>query len=288
MIRESSIVVRLEGHGVNLLEIPYAKLRELDRRYLKAKRNYDGPSPKVRRKGMSSIAFRLLDECNGLAAFDSPVDLVRAVNHLHGLGKDRALAVLNEYIDADDGSPGTASYCVFTVVPLLFEAPGSDDDVVWNGLETEDPFFVELASDIPFVRNLWQAPLGTPHQKMMRDLTRMAHDSGVFRKHRLRPSDDPFAAAEEASRIFAARQKDDVSWSYTRAQAYACIEHLFPLEWQCAFARGFDDARWDKLKELGLLMRISWSDETQEYVAARKEPLPAPPEDFFPPRSNRR
>ena len=155
----------------------------------------------------------------GYGIFD-PIALVRAVNHLHGLGRDGALAALTRYLEKlgseptwpgwrrdprniDTGHPG----CIFPIVQLLFEPmlgrpklPG----YTTGGLLTKpskpfagDTDYPLLLSDgIPFLIGDWVSSELGPETDPERALD-WARTHGRLRSHMLRPGGQPLAALEQ-------------------------------------------------------------------------------------------
>lgn len=158
-------------------------------------------------------------------AVSSPTDrhfdpwaLVRAVNGLRALGKERALALLHEYLDLvaehprwdewrrdprnlDTGDPAS----VFLIVLLLFQPRDEDGShpLFSSGMVAREPagfpgdlYPLVLVDDIPFlVPERLHGRSG--HDSDPRDHLAWASADGVLRERPLRPSSDPVGAFEK-------------------------------------------------------------------------------------------
>lgn len=146
----------------------------------------------------------------GYGVFD-PVALIRAVNHLHGLGRDGAIGALERYLERlgaeptwpgwrrdprniDTGHPG----CVFPIVQLLFEPMMGRPELpsyTTAGLlptprvpfDGDEEYPLLLSDGIPFLVGDWaESELG-PETDPERALS-WAREHGRLRPHPLRPS----------------------------------------------------------------------------------------------------
>lgn len=154
----------------------------------------------------------------GYGVFD-PVALVRAVNHLHGLGRDGALAALERYLERlgseptwpgwrrdpeniDTGHPG----CVFPIVHLLFEPmQGRPDFPAYStgrllpapreSFDRGDRYPLLLVDGLPFLVGDWADSELGPETDPERAL-RWAREHGRLRGQPLRPTGLPLRALE--------------------------------------------------------------------------------------------
>jgi hypothetical protein len=228
-----------------------------------------------------------------------PVRLIQAVNHLHGLGKDKSIQAMRDYLkligfrhnrrpdpdpaNLDDGN----QEAIYLIVPLLFEQankadaeaakqlwyamlaePRSDEEKSWP----QYPFAIE--NDIPFL--IGQGPSGwegiPPYPDKLID---WAEKHGKLRAKPLRPSDNPLVAVENLLARkkpfphFAGRKSE----TELRIQAWRAVRHLVAKdvpfeEWMTYF--DFDvNQDWQKYKHLADKLNIRWDEKRQQYVADR-------------------
>lgn len=288
LIRQNTIVIRTEDPGVVLVEIPYEKLRDLDRRFLLRKHRYHGPRAIVPE---SRLDFRIIDASprwywsgGRTDSGSTPATLVAAVNHLRNLGKENAIKTLNEYMASGKRD---VFYRVFVIVPLVFApqnvgdglpSPTGDDEYELRP-DGWHPYFISSANEVPF--NSLHEMSSFPVPPSARYLTRWAAEHGIIQQGVLRPG-DPLAAAETVIERLQRNDDDPAVVAHIRRQAWECVAHLFPLEWNCTFALEPNDERWAMLKTLSATLDIRWSDEKQQYVNSNQGvKLPQPSESLL-------
>jgi hypothetical protein len=223
-----------------------------------------------------------------------PVMLVRAVNHLHALGKDKAIAELyeflkiaryNPHVERDPANIDTSHYeCVFLIVRLLFEpaeagdrlppmhafAPPPDkDEALW-------PLFpLALQDDIPFIVGEPMMLQGSP--ELPSPHVAWAARRGKLRARPLRPADDPLRAVDKLMALpqtarLNAWPNDFSDRGDLRRQGWKTIAHLARRPagsqdfWH--FHGKYDaNADWAVHKRIAAKLKIRWDDKLQKYVA---------------------
>jgi hypothetical protein len=238
--------------------------------------------------GPISPTLQLINACTLAPRFGryNPARLVRAVNHLRGLGKEKAIAAVREYlclgqsgaIDAaipidpaniDTANPG----CVLLIVPLLFEslkAPPplqAADLLAWQDI----PFLTSLAD----LRNKGVECLDN---SQLAPLVNWAVKHGRLIPKPLRPPDDPCRAVDELivtlqskAAARAADAAEDSSVLYRlRLQAWNMLAHIPGLQDNRRAGALFPWNRqeeWDRLKADARRLKVHWDENRQEYMA---------------------
>ena len=221
---------------------------------------------------------------SGLDAFD-PTKLVRAVNHLHGLGKDKAVSELRKFLNMTNGlnpfvrrDPANIDTAqpnsLFLITNLLFEDKDSKNprpgirigQIIVPGEKDKDhwPYFpLGLQDDIPFLINgpivLGGAPT-PPHVHLD-----WAEKHGVLRAKSLQPANDPLATADKFLAHAWVKRIDVVSGDI-RQQAWQSISEVPNLPKKPSFYR--EDV-WQEFKKSAASLKIRWSVEQQKYVAGK-------------------
>jgi len=225
--------------------------------------------------------------------------LVRAVNHLHGLGKERALAALEEFIERadlhylsgliprDPSRIDTADdNCVFLIVRLLFEPEGTLTEQSKKalpypevGLGQPQPvtskeeharwprFPLTLVDDVP-VLIVDDYAIGGIRQKPIVHV-RWAREYGKLRAEPLRPSTDPVSAVEQVlGRLVDPTRDDSLDRQFEsllRRQVRATIGDLVAPGQKRARGRELD-RWWAAARELSEDGRILWDVKRQRFV----------------------
>ena len=216
---------------------------------------------------------------NGVTPTDSfergnPVMLIRAVNHLQAMGKEKAIAELQEfltiamqssYVKRDPADIDTSDrLSVLPIFDLLFDPAAfliMDDGAHYEGTERiplEDHWrhsrlggrLVAVQDDFPFYRTtLFAGSPGDPKWNLDQ-----ASRYGKIRPRFLHPADNPLTAADKLG-------SDD--GSEIRDQACRAIASLVRVPMD---ESKLDDAAWQQLKEAAAKRRIRWDVVKQEYV----------------------
>jgi len=232
---------------------------------------------------------------NAGARFD-PRPLIRAVNALQPLGKDRALAAISEYLRVtspyeDGGYEGT-----LLVLRTLFDVPDAEGGLppllvgAPSPAAPDDPallprFPLLLAGDIPFlaVRGYMLGGEAQPpgqHVEYYRE-------HGTIRTAPLRPVDDPLGALEEALRplsVWATASCGEPCVpgpSFLANQALVLLDDVLRKEEDVYGERfptsGAVEPRWRALREEVGGLGIRWDADAARYVFADGSTLPPPP-----------
>lgn len=224
----------------------------------------------------------------------NPVMLIRAVNHLHALGKDKALAELREFLkiardshnaERDAKNIDTSDHqCVFLIVRLLFEpaepgeslprmmigamipSPEEQDQALW-------PLFpLVVKDDIPFM--LIEGVNLAGHAEPPHRHVAWAEKHGKLRARPLRPGDDPLAAVDklmalpQTGRLFGEKDR-----GVLRRQGWQMIDHLAQKPNGARDflpQRGYDaKADWEEHKRAAAGLKIQWDEKRQTYAVSK-------------------
>jgi hypothetical protein len=155
---------------------------------------------------------RILQTLGAIHSIDSgtefnPRNVIRAVNELQPLGKDRALAAISEYLRVSPPGDDPARDGVFLVLRVLFELPESDD--VMPEIRIGAPLYpqpddqkalprfpIVIAGDIPF---LIAQGFGGTGRESPENHVEYFREHGRLRACKLRPTDDPLAASDSCA-----------------------------------------------------------------------------------------
>jgi hypothetical protein len=213
-------------------------------------------------------------------AYPDGVALIRAVNALRPLGKERALAVLERYIQfaRDRGDLiGHDQEVVFWIVRVLFEPIRLDNRIPEPAIAV---FLVPrdsvealnwplnpmaVSADIRFMVGRRIGMGGHPEQPASH--IRWARLHGVIRDDPLVPTANPLAAAEKilSSRRFQALDyfaRTQATMS-VRSQALAMVEGLLPLTGKRENVR---DDQWKALLKAAAERGIHWDAKREKFV----------------------
>ncbi|MEX1233135.1 MAG: hypothetical protein WEB58_22990 [Planctomycetaceae bacterium] len=240
---------------------------------------------------------------NGAPSYEpynfNPAKLVRAVNHLRPLGKERAIQELRRFLKmardsmestrVDENIDTSDKTCVFLIVRLLFESsdplvemphiltvpfdpiPDDSDKKLW-------PLHpIHLQDDIPFFM-VHSGGLGGAPDQPERHVD-WAVEFGKIRERPLRPIDNPMLAAErlwalpQTKRLYAREQFPEYSQDRIFRQAWNIIEDADPQIPKPKPMEPDDDydlpdywiARWKS----ALKLNIKWNEGENKYVLSR-------------------
>jgi hypothetical protein len=233
---------------------------------------------------------------NGVPSYDqndfNPAKLVRAVNHLMPMGKEKAIRELraflkiardstNETVRCDENIDTSDRTCVFLIVRLLFECaepkgelPGIATVPFMPVPDEKDRKFwllhpVYLQDDVPFFLCNGGALGGMPDQPERH--VDWAEEHGRIRSRPLRPLDNPMTAA---GRLIALPQtkrlyKDQDFKDLLYRQAWNIIEDVdprIPKPKPITPANTFDEPDWDARVKAASKFKIHWSEAGQKYI----------------------
>jgi len=230
--------------------------------------------------GSEEFARSYVAGAPGLAGgtFD-PVRLVAAVNALHPLGKERALAMLRAHLDSSPGR--TDGENVFLILRALFDLPPGTAafPVMFVGAPDWSPapadakrlprFPLALERDLPlFVINGYMLAGKAEDPRVHVD---WCARNGVLRKAPLRPPDDPWAAADAlvARTPELAGKGHESARAVVRMQVLRALAPVRPIaaddEGRLYDAGG--DAAWAAIEKSLAARKIAWSAPGWTYTA---------------------
>jgi hypothetical protein len=219
--------------------------------------------------------------------------LVRAVNGLHKLGKQQALAALREYVElaganwngekpVDPANIETGDHnCVFWIIRSLFEparagtripkpaigylGPPKEDQMLW-------PLFpIELVDDVPFmVANGWSLEGVGEHPASHIE---WAESYGVLRAEPLRPADDPMAVADRLLSLPKYRRLwvNDLSGREIKLQAWRMVADLLPKTTPAGRFNSLTADQWKQLRQYAADRKLRWDDTRQTFALESKK-----------------
>jgi hypothetical protein len=222
-----------------------------------------------------------------------PAALIRAVNALHELGKDKALSELREFLKyagwggfheriPEDISTAD-SQCVFGIVMLLFESDSPQHPVPNPALGGPSPspeqddwnhwplYPFALVNDVPFSLAQGFTLAGLPSQPISHIKWAEAH--GKLRARPLHPASDPLAAAAkllatpQGQRLFGTSFKDHY-YSLPINQALAAARPHIELPQDGD--KGFDDKDWVNCQRQATELKLAWDAGALKWVCGAK------------------
>lgn len=219
---------------------------------------------------------------------DSAVKLIRAVNALQPVGKNRALEHLQEYTQLTNGIEYfEEGDVVFWIIRLLFEPARPGDrtprpGISWALVQHDSPMAANWAiapmacvNDIPMMVGRRIAMGGVPEHPSSH--IQWARRFGVMRDKPLRPTSDPLAAAESllSSRRFRFLVAGEHDFTRTgrriRDQALA----MLPNDSGPLMARYGDktavDKEWRERMKAAQSKEIVWDAEQQAFVTGKTD-----------------
>ncbi len=206
------------------------------------------------------------------------VALIRAVNALRSLGKERALAVLEKYVELTrDAGYFHDPDVVFWIIRVLFEPIRLDERIPEPGVAVSlvgrnsaeamrwSLIPMALSADIPFMVGHQIGMGGVPEHPSSH--IRWARLHGVIRDDALVPTANPLAAAEAILGSQRFQALDDFARSLAtmsiRSQALAMVEGLLPPTGQRDNVR---DDQWKSLLKAAAERGIHWDAKSEQFV----------------------
>lgn len=243
---------------------------------------YRADRAKARERAMES----LLSVPDPLGKGFNPVDLVRAVNSLHSLGRSQALVVLREFSQKNPNEGYSSPHqALDLVVPLLFDRRNPEDkfpvlNVMAFVSESEQSFMpllrqwgnpVVVENGIPFHTVIHGIVLGNPGDQS--HLIDWAEQAARFREAPMVPADDPFAAVEEL--IGELQRNDRLSefpvspdtLSHLRLQVFRSIANIPGVSPVNLLPESGDLSSWHELRDKLRSRNLRWDQVQQGYVA---------------------
>jgi hypothetical protein len=235
---------------------------------------------------------------NGAPSYDqddfNPARLVRAVNHLMPMGKEKAIRELREFlkiardsvyetIRRDENIDTSDRTCVFLIVRLLFECAepsGELPDIATVPFtpipEDKDkrywPLYpVHLQDDVPFFLVYGGGMGGQPDQPERH--VDWAEKHGRIRTKQLRPIDNPMLAAARLAVLPQTERLCQDGTDYCKdipyRQAWNIIEDAdpkLPKPRPIPSANIGDEPDWDARVKAVATVNIHWSEAEQRYI----------------------
>lgn len=207
------------------------------------------------------------------------VELIRAVNALKPLGKEKALLTLEDYVRRVENFPYRGDpEIVFWIIRLLFEPVRLDDRIPSPGIgrsvtyrDSDDASLwpldpIELVEDIPFmVGSSAGGSTGLPEHPSSH--IQWARRHCIVRDEPLSPTKDPLAAAEALLRSRKFPEQPYILRLRIRVQAMDMVKDI--LE-PVPFILLAEDHHWQaRLREADEL-EITWVEQKQRFVARGK------------------
>lgn len=233
-----------------------------------------------------SVELIAINAAAGWAARNpNGVGLIRAVNALQRVGKERALALLEEYLKLtdtpDERYNSDERDVVFWIVRLLFEPIRPDERIPFPHIlvfpiandPAQEPDWpldpIALVDDIPFMVGSQSggfSGIPTPPSEHIR----WARRYGVIRDQELKPTTNPLLAVDALFKSKRFRQLlPDPGFTRTvtiRAQALAMLEGILP-PFSSRFLFGAEqETEWQKRLQTAAKLKIEWDAKTERFV----------------------
>ena len=249
------------------------------------------PDPQLFDEGALRALLQLIDR----AGNNNPLDLIRIVNALQPLGKDKALAAISEYLRVasryDDHE--MIGHGVFLILRLLFEVPedpGYMPRMMVGGpqpAEPKDPkilprFPLVLIDDIP-LNLVYGYALGGEAEPAAQHVDYF-RKYGKLREHPLHPTDDPLSVM--------ARIQNSPQWLYGSKpgtgdyemgpkflanQLLALVDSVYWVpEYNGARISGehFDRQNWERITKMFAQLHVKWDADRNIYTFSDGTTLP--------------
>jgi len=245
------------------------------------------PSPELARineKDLRRLIVMLSGRFECAACHYDPGQLIAAVNALQPLGKDLALAVIDEYLRVCPETHASGTERIRLLLRVLFRVPSDTGHMPDIRLGTDPPpphkpeliprFPIHVVRDIPLQVVWGYVSEGLPPS--------VGHDleyfrkKGVLRTNRLVPSNRPLRALEQLER--------SAAWTYTRrtardrmgiiCQLLALVDPAWPLADQksrvaLSYKLSSRD-QWNQFVAKFERLEIRWDSERQEYELTKR------------------
>jgi hypothetical protein len=239
--------------------------------------------------------LRLIDRLQGCESRHDPLRVVQVVNALQPLGKEGALAVIDDYLRFSRSPFASGEGGLLVVVRCLFEVPEPPGHFPPMGLGAPYPdppedlrrsprFPVVLYQDIPFVGILGYSLFGAP-ERLATHLTPY-RERGKIRTRPLAPPDNPLEIIDQLVSLPEWPDWDDQPdagrW-IAREQALRLVDPVYPVERDSFDERlsGDDHDRerqWRAHAAGFAAVNARWDPVLDTYVAGRRgDPRKIPP-----------
>ncbi|MFO1021073.1 MAG: hypothetical protein U0903_10300 [Planctomycetales bacterium] len=209
--------------------------------------------------------------------------LIRAVNHLQAMGKEKALQELRAFlkIARDSGESHritenidtSSRSSVLSILPILFDNPEwrTTFDPPWEDSKFWPLYPYHIQNDIPFVfaGGFETGPL--PDREELR--VSQAETDGKFLMKPLRPLDNPLVAAERFLALPQTQRLKNFQYDYFAddiyQQAWRMIEGAEmtdSIRKKISDASSIDIPDWNARTQLLQKFKIHWSEKEQKYI----------------------
>lgn len=248
------------------------------------------PSPNMLAEVDLRALLRLIDKLPRADGVDyNPRDIIQVVNRLQGLGKEKALAVIDEYLRVASEYHSDARQGLFLVLRILFDVPanpGYMPRMMIGAPQPEDPedplliprFPIMLHDDIPIMLVIGYSLAGSPQP--VEDHVRYFRRYGILRDRPLRPPAAPLAEWETIQHspqwLFGKNSRRLGGFNYEtllKIQLLRLVDTVYrvPLE---PYQRHQPVPPWDKLCEEFNKLGARWDGQQNCYVFADGTQLP--------------
>ncbi|MBL7040692.1 MAG: hypothetical protein ISR77_18815 [Pirellulaceae bacterium] len=245
------------------------------------------PSPelaRIKERDLRRLIVMLSGRFECAASRYDPGHLIAAVNALQPLGKDLALAVIEEYLRVCPETHASGTERIRLLLRVLFQVPSDTGHMPDIRLGTDPPpphkpeliprFPIHVVRDIPLLVVWGYVCEGLPPW-VGPDLEYF-RKKGVLRTNRLAPSNRPLCALEQLER--------SAAWMYTRrtardrmgiiCQLLALVDPVWPLADQKSRAALSDKLssreQWNQFVAKFERLEIHWDPERQKYQLTKR------------------
>jgi hypothetical protein len=186
------------------------------------------PPPDLFQEDELRSLLRLIDRAPGEdnGPYD-PLVVIKIVNTLQALGKEKAVAAVDEYLRISDENSYGARLGLFLVLRVLFDVPENEGGIprMFEGT----PSLLMPRSPILMKRDI---PLAMPEGFMLNGQHQPVEEHvayyrqhGLLRSKPLKPTDDPLSILDEAMNLWRSIHEDVVTpWQMTHKDEYRSNE----------------------------------------------------------------
>jgi hypothetical protein len=246
------------------------------------------PAPDELAEADLRALLRLIDKLPRADGVDyNPRDIILVVNRLQGLGKEKALAVLDEYLRVASHFHSNAREGLFLVLRVLFEVPADPGYLPGAILGSPDPmppkddkliprFPILIQDDIPLmlVCSYMIAGLAPRPEKDIRYF----HHHGKLRDHPLQPTNSPLAVLGQI--------EHSPQWVFGTTSCYGfnletmlikqllrLVDTVYRVPIQ-PIGHHMPETQWDKIREEFDKLGARWDRQQNCYVFTDGTQLP--------------
>jgi hypothetical protein len=250
--------------------------------------------------------LRVIDTTPG--SVNGPYDtltLIKVVNALQPLGKEKVLAAIDEYLRITDQNSYGARIGLFWLLRVLFDIPDGKGATPAMLEGTPSPLLprapVWIGHDIPLLQTGW---LGGSVRKPVEEKVEYFRQHGLIRSKPLRPTDDPLSVLGEAMQLWQLTHKDEnramnIERFMLMEQLLRLIDSVYRLPTDINGFRLTDmdeygrlrdrppqtqqqiEAKWEKCVRDVSLLGIKWDPQQNLYVRNDGSHLPPRPINHY-------